>query len=103
MFLNVIVIDILIVFRIGFLNYKRYKLEDVVFRFGVVYDLNVVYCGDYDVKVFVNVWVNIIFELNFKNIFIFEDLGNFIFNDLYVKMYGYEVLIIVLNNKGLKK
>lgn len=64
---------------------------------------NVAHRGDYDAKVLANVWVNIISELNSKNIFTFEDLGNFTSNDLYAKMHGYEVSTIALNNKGLKK
>ncbi|WP_331838387.1 PolC-type DNA polymerase III [Mycoplasmopsis agalactiae] len=102
-FPNVTVIDTLIASRIGFPNYKRHKLEDVASRLGVVYDPNVAHRGDYDAKVLANVWVNIISELNSKNIFTFEDLGNFTSNDLYAKMHGYEVSTIALNNKGLKK
>ncbi|EIN14891.1 DNA polymerase III alpha subunit [Mycoplasmopsis agalactiae 14628] len=102
-FPNVTVIDTLIASRIGFPNYKRHKLEDVASRLGVVYDPNVAHRGDYDAKVLANVWVNIISELNAKNIFTFDDLNNFGSDELYSKMHGYEVSTVALNNRGLKK
>ena len=101
--LNDPVVDSLVVSRIVHPNVKRFRLENVAFRYSVNYDSTVAHRADYDAVVLGKVWIKMISDLKEIGIKTQQDLVNFESNDLHTRKFDKEVSLIAKNQSGLKE
>lgn len=97
------VIDTMIVARMVDQKAKRFRLENVATRYGVVYDSTVAHRADYDADILAKVWLRMIDNLKDMQINTQHELRGFRAEYVNEKAFSKEVTLIAKNQEGLKE
>ncbi|WGI36383.1 PolC-type DNA polymerase III [Mesomycoplasma lagogenitalium] len=101
--LNISTIDSLVVARMLNPESKKFRLENLATRVGVIYDSSVAHRADYDADVLAKVWINFLSELEKKNILTLGQLENYNEPSLHAKKFSDEIVVYAKNQQGLKE
>ncbi|AAT27543.1 PolC-type DNA polymerase III [[Mycoplasma] mobile] len=100
---NLQIIDTLVVSKIIEPEAKKFSLENLASRSGIIYNSTEAHRADYDADVLAKVWNLYIQKLSDMNVKYFDDIYNFKSNIIYEKTRPFEITILAKNQSGLKE
>lgn len=101
--LDVQIIDTLIIARILEPNSKKFSLENIASRSGIMYNSTDAHRADYDADVLAKIWMLYIKKLENLNMRYFEDIYNYNDISIFQKTRPFEITILAKNTDGLKE